>query len=177
MASGSSGRANPGSKGFDFGSDDILCSYEDYVNQDSSNGSHSDPVIGSTSSKVTGAGSLYSVSLILVGNEIFFPSLSGSLNCDWGFVLCKWFKRFFVLVYSTFSYLFSLGWSINISDFICYLWLWSQSLGSFIRKDIWFPNNRSFLLLTLVIIGVFHFGQTQGANNTLLPLGLFGLES
>ncbi|KAG2717318.1 hypothetical protein I3760_03G170000 [Carya illinoinensis] len=51
MASGSSGRANPGSKGFDFGSDDILCSYEDYVNQDSSNGSHSDPVIGSNSSK------------------------------------------------------------------------------------------------------------------------------
>lgn len=51
MASGSSGRANAGSKGFDFGSDDILCSYEDYVNQDSSNGTHSDPVIGSNSSK------------------------------------------------------------------------------------------------------------------------------
>jgi hypothetical protein len=54
MASGSSGRANSGSKGFDFGTDDILCSYEDYGtnNQDSSNGSHSDPVIGSNSSKV-----------------------------------------------------------------------------------------------------------------------------
>ncbi|KAJ6859263.1 trithorax group protein osa-like isoform X2 [Populus alba x Populus x berolinensis] len=53
MASGSSGRANSGSKGFDFGTDDILCSYEDYGtnNQDSSNGSHSDPVIGSNSSK------------------------------------------------------------------------------------------------------------------------------
>ncbi|CAK7324007.1 unnamed protein product [Dovyalis caffra] len=53
MASGSSGRVNSGSKGFDFGSDDILCSYEDYgtTNQDSSNGSHSDPVIGSNSSK------------------------------------------------------------------------------------------------------------------------------
>lgn len=51
MASGSSGRANLGSKGFDFGSDDILCSYEDYPNQDASNGSHSDPVIGSGSSK------------------------------------------------------------------------------------------------------------------------------
>lgn len=52
MASGSSGRANPGSKGFDFASDDILCSYEDYGNQDSSNGSHSDPSIGTNSGKV-----------------------------------------------------------------------------------------------------------------------------
>ncbi|KAJ4729814.1 putative Structural constituent of cell wall [Melia azedarach] len=50
MASGSSGRANSGSKGFDFASDDILCSYEDYPN-DSSNGNHSDPTIGPTSSK------------------------------------------------------------------------------------------------------------------------------
>ncbi|XP_021900995.1 trithorax group protein osa [Carica papaya] len=51
MASGSSGRANSGSKGFDFGSDDILCSYEDYgSNQDSSNGPHSDPVISAASS-------------------------------------------------------------------------------------------------------------------------------
>ncbi|XP_010540875.1 PREDICTED: extensin [Tarenaya hassleriana] len=48
MASGSSGRVNSGSKGFDFGSDDILCSYEDYGNQDSSNGPHSDPAIGAT---------------------------------------------------------------------------------------------------------------------------------
>lgn len=52
MASGSSGRVNSGSKGFDFGSDDILCSYEDYPNQDSSNGSHLDPVIGSSSNTV-----------------------------------------------------------------------------------------------------------------------------
>ncbi|KAL1299109.1 hypothetical protein HN51_043519 [Arachis hypogaea] len=40
MASASSGR---GSKGFDFASDDILCSYEDFPNQDSSNGTHDDP--------------------------------------------------------------------------------------------------------------------------------------
>ncbi|KAE8075935.1 hypothetical protein FH972_014615 [Carpinus fangiana] len=51
MASGSSGRGNPGSKGFDFGTDDILCSYQDYGNQDSSNGSHGDPVVGSNSGK------------------------------------------------------------------------------------------------------------------------------
>ncbi|XP_022725459.1 protein transport protein sec31-like [Durio zibethinus] len=51
MASGSSGRGNSGgSKGFDFGSDDILCSYEDYGNQESSNGSHAEPVIGTNSS-------------------------------------------------------------------------------------------------------------------------------
>lgn len=52
MASGSSGRANSGFKGFDFASDDILCSYEDYANQDSTNGDHSDPVISSSSNKV-----------------------------------------------------------------------------------------------------------------------------
>ncbi|XP_010035753.2 arginine-glutamic acid dipeptide repeats protein [Eucalyptus grandis] len=46
MASGSSGRPGTGSKGFDFASDDILCSYEDYGNsQDASNGSHSDSAL------------------------------------------------------------------------------------------------------------------------------------
>lgn len=45
MASGSS-------KGFDFASDDILCSYEDYTNQDNTNGSHSDSAIASNSAKV-----------------------------------------------------------------------------------------------------------------------------
>ncbi|XP_039019518.1 actin cytoskeleton-regulatory complex protein PAN1-like isoform X2 [Hibiscus syriacus] len=49
MASGLSGRGNSGgSKGFDFGSDDILCSYEDYGNQESSNGSHAETSIGTT---------------------------------------------------------------------------------------------------------------------------------
>ncbi|XP_047313890.1 uncharacterized protein LOC124917525 [Impatiens glandulifera] len=45
MASGSSGRNNSPSKGFDFAaSDDILCSYEDYGNQDDAiNATHSDP--------------------------------------------------------------------------------------------------------------------------------------
>lgn len=53
MASGSSGRNNnSGSKGFDFATtDDILCSYEDYGNQEGSNGTHSDPTIGSNSAK------------------------------------------------------------------------------------------------------------------------------
>ncbi|KAL8228540.1 hypothetical protein R6Q57_016124 [Mikania cordata] len=44
MASGSS-------KGFDFASDDILCSYEDYTNQEQSNGRHSDSAIASNSAK------------------------------------------------------------------------------------------------------------------------------
>ena len=52
MASGSSGRGNSGSKGFDFASDDILCSYEDYSNQDPSNGNHSDPAISTNTGKV-----------------------------------------------------------------------------------------------------------------------------
>ncbi|GMH12089.1 hypothetical protein Nepgr_013930 [Nepenthes gracilis] len=52
MASGSTGRgSNSGSKGFDFASDDILCSYEDYGNQESANGNHSDSAIGTNSSK------------------------------------------------------------------------------------------------------------------------------
>nr|GME02592.1 mediator of RNA polymerase II transcription subunit 15-like [Ipomoea batatas] len=54
MASGSSAPANNSvSKGFDFAaSDDILCSYEDYSNHASSNGTlHSDPAVASTSAK------------------------------------------------------------------------------------------------------------------------------
>ncbi|XP_052621942.1 uncharacterized protein LOC111891791 isoform X2 [Lactuca sativa] len=44
MASGSS-------KGFDFASDDILCSYEDYANQEGSNGNHSDSAIATNPAK------------------------------------------------------------------------------------------------------------------------------
>ncbi|KAK7312805.1 hypothetical protein VNO77_36952 [Canavalia gladiata] len=52
MASGSSGRGNSASKGFDFATDDILCSYDDYANRDSSsNGNHSDPVIAPNTTK------------------------------------------------------------------------------------------------------------------------------
>ncbi|KAK7263661.1 hypothetical protein RJT34_31255 [Clitoria ternatea] len=52
MASGSSGRSNSASKGFDFASDDILCSYDDFANRDSSsNGNHSDPAIAPNSTK------------------------------------------------------------------------------------------------------------------------------
>ncbi|KAJ4870068.1 hypothetical protein Rs2_47270 [Raphanus sativus] len=40
-----SGRVNAG---FDFGSDDILRTYDDFTNQDSSNGSNSDPAISAT---------------------------------------------------------------------------------------------------------------------------------
>ncbi|CAL0303895.1 unnamed protein product [Lupinus luteus] len=45
MASGSTGRSNSASKGFDFASDDILCSYEDYGNNrdSNSNGNLIDP--------------------------------------------------------------------------------------------------------------------------------------
>ncbi|XP_042014228.1 putative uncharacterized protein DDB_G0291608 [Salvia splendens] len=46
MASSSTGRApTSGSKSFDFGSDDILCSHDDYGNQDGNNGIHTDPSI------------------------------------------------------------------------------------------------------------------------------------
>lgn len=54
MASGSLGRGgNSGSKGFGFGCDDILSSYEDYdSNQDGNNGTHADSSIGASSRKV-----------------------------------------------------------------------------------------------------------------------------
>ncbi|KAK9152751.1 hypothetical protein Sjap_000231 [Stephania japonica] len=43
MASGSSsGRPGSGSKGFDFGTDDVLCSYDEFGNQELSNGKISD---------------------------------------------------------------------------------------------------------------------------------------
>ncbi|KAG9447819.1 hypothetical protein H6P81_013947 [Aristolochia fimbriata] len=42
MASGSSGRSGTGGKGFDFGSDDILCSYDDFDHQESTNGKRMD---------------------------------------------------------------------------------------------------------------------------------------
>ncbi|KAG6409909.1 hypothetical protein SASPL_127951 [Salvia splendens] len=42
---------NSGSKSFDFGSDDILCSHEDYGNQDGNNGIHTDPSIAPNPSK------------------------------------------------------------------------------------------------------------------------------
>ncbi|KAF6142019.1 hypothetical protein GIB67_037987 [Kingdonia uniflora] len=51
MASGPSGRTGSGSRGFDFGSDDVLCSYDDMVNQDGSNGKHTDPMIRSDPGK------------------------------------------------------------------------------------------------------------------------------
>ncbi|ONK68997.1 uncharacterized protein A4U43_C05F18200 [Asparagus officinalis] len=44
MASGgSSGRTSSGPRSFDFASDDVLCSYDDYSNRDPSNGKRSDP--------------------------------------------------------------------------------------------------------------------------------------
>ncbi|PON59015.1 hypothetical protein TorRG33x02_289290 [Trema orientale] len=48
MTSVLSGQTNSGSKGFDFASDDVICSYEDYGKHNSSNGGHSDPVISSS---------------------------------------------------------------------------------------------------------------------------------
>ncbi|KAL8136619.1 hypothetical protein V2J09_002620 [Rumex salicifolius] len=51
MASGSPAGRSGAKGGFDFASDDILCPYEDYAEQEATNGNHSDPVIGSSSSK------------------------------------------------------------------------------------------------------------------------------
>ncbi|XP_022847874.1 altered inheritance of mitochondria protein 3-like [Olea europaea var. sylvestris] len=52
MASGLSGRGrDSGTKSFDFGSDDILCSYEDFGNQDGNNGNHADPSFLANSTK------------------------------------------------------------------------------------------------------------------------------
>ncbi|KAK7404989.1 hypothetical protein VNO78_06096 [Psophocarpus tetragonolobus] len=65
MASGSSARPNSASKGFDFGSDDILCSYDDFANRDSSsNGSHADPVIAPNSTVYIYPSALWVVSRV-----------------------------------------------------------------------------------------------------------------
>ncbi|KAL9667465.1 hypothetical protein QQ045_001825 [Rhodiola kirilowii] len=46
MASGSSGRVNSPSQGFDFGSDDVLCTYDDFNGQEGINGTnHTDSVM------------------------------------------------------------------------------------------------------------------------------------
>ena len=66
MASGSSGRPNSGSKAFDFGSNDILCSYEDYGNQESSNGTHTDLSVAN-SSKVSCVTRVFCVRLWIYG--------------------------------------------------------------------------------------------------------------
>ncbi|XP_068665586.1 RNA polymerase II degradation factor 1-like [Aristolochia californica] len=42
MASGSSGRSGNSAKGFDFGTDDVLCSYDDFDHQESANGKRMD---------------------------------------------------------------------------------------------------------------------------------------
>ncbi|XP_043688896.1 ataxin-2 homolog isoform X2 [Telopea speciosissima] len=60
MASGSSGRTgHGGSKGFDFGSDDILCSYDDIDNQEALSGNHRDPVMSGSSGKMGRSSSLH----------------------------------------------------------------------------------------------------------------------
>ncbi|CAM8958837.1 unnamed protein product [Rhodiola kirilowii] len=52
MASGSSGRVNSPSQGFDFGSDDVLCTYDDFNGQEGINGTnHTDSVIGAKANK------------------------------------------------------------------------------------------------------------------------------
>ncbi|CAM8912246.1 unnamed protein product [Rhodiola kirilowii] len=46
MASGSSGRVNSPSQEFDFGSDDVLCTYDDFNGQEGINGTnHTDSVM------------------------------------------------------------------------------------------------------------------------------------
>ncbi|RWR89587.1 RNA polymerase II degradation factor 1 [Cinnamomum micranthum f. kanehirae] len=49
MASGSSGRNSSGSKAFDFGSDDVICSIDDFSSQDASNGRRIDSTINTSS--------------------------------------------------------------------------------------------------------------------------------
>ncbi|GMP83851.1 hypothetical protein CsSME_00037625 [Camellia sinensis var. sinensis] len=87
MASGSSGRNNSASKGFDFATtDDIVCSYEDYNNQDNYNGRHSDSVIGSNSAKSGKGGSDHSQN---VPNEEIGVGHGGSFGRGYGFWLLE----------------------------------------------------------------------------------------
>ncbi|XP_068657798.1 uncharacterized protein [Aristolochia californica] len=51
MASGASGRSGTNAKGFDFGTDDVLCSYDDFDHQESASGKRMEPSALSNSSK------------------------------------------------------------------------------------------------------------------------------
>ncbi|KAK4385999.1 hypothetical protein Sango_2470500 [Sesamum angolense] len=88
MASGSSGRANSsGSKAFDFASDDILCSYEDYGNQDGNNGIHSDPSSATNSTKC------FRLLIHTLDLHWFVPDLGKSREKDSSLMLPKLKKK------------------------------------------------------------------------------------
>ncbi|XP_010242911.1 PREDICTED: RNA polymerase II degradation factor 1 [Nelumbo nucifera] len=69
MASGSSGRNGSSGKAFDFGSDDILCSYDDFGNQDASGGSRADPPMGGNPGKDFREGRMGRSTLLHVYNQ------------------------------------------------------------------------------------------------------------
>ncbi|KAJ8635351.1 hypothetical protein MRB53_009618 [Persea americana] len=81
MASGSSGRNSFGSKGFDFGSGDIICSIDDFSSLDASNGRRMDSTINGSSGMI--CPNLFSV----LGRNL--PNLAKAANRSLQSSLCS----------------------------------------------------------------------------------------
>ncbi|XP_055807441.1 uncharacterized protein LOC129876130 [Solanum dulcamara] len=130
MASGSSGRPSnsSGSKGFDFGSDDILCSYEDYPHQDGSNGTHSDPAIGSNSAKEFHKNRMTRSSMF--PTSTYSPPEESSFNRDMICTVDKTMKK-----YTDNLMRFLEGISSRLSQLELYCYNLDKSIGE-MRSDL-----------------------------------------
>ncbi|KAL3355958.1 hypothetical protein AABB24_016892 [Solanum stoloniferum] len=130
MASGSSGRPSnsSGSKGFDFGSDDILCSYEDYPHQDASNGTHSDPAIATNSAKEFHKNRMTRSSMF--PTSTYSPPEESSFNQDMICTIEKTMKK-----YTDNLMRFLEGISSRLSQLELYCYNLDKSIGE-MRSDL-----------------------------------------
>ncbi|CBI21851.3 unnamed protein product, partial [Vitis vinifera] len=125
MASGSSGRAGSGSKGFDFASDDILCSYDEFSNQESSNGTHSDPASGKDFHKAR-----MSRSSLFPASNVYGQQEESSLNQEMISTVEKTVKK-----YADNLMRFLEGISSRLSQLELYCYNLDKSIGE-MRSDL-----------------------------------------
>ncbi|XP_075476680.1 uncharacterized protein LOC142517999 [Primulina tabacum] len=129
MASGSVGRGgNSGSKGFDFASDDILCSYEDYGNQDGNNGTHSDSSIGKNPNKEFNKSRMARTSVY--PTTTYSPPEESSFNQDVVLTVEKTMKK-----YTDDLMRFLEGISSRLSQLELYCYNLDKSMGE-MRTDL-----------------------------------------
>ncbi|KZV30284.1 hypothetical protein F511_34300 [Dorcoceras hygrometricum] len=140
MASGSSGRAgNSGSKGFDFASDDILCSYEDYGNQDGNNGVHADSSIGTNPNKEFNKSRMARTSVY--PTTTYSPPEESSFNQDVVLTVEKTMKK-----YTDDLMRFLEGISSRLSQLELYCYNLDKSIGE-MRTDLVRDHEESELKL------------------------------
>nr|GLL34754.1 basic salivary proline-rich protein 2-like [Ipomoea trifida] len=129
MASGSSGLPNnSASRVFDFASDDILCSYEDYGNQEKSARSHSDPAVGSNSAKEFHKSRMTRSSMM--PTPAYIPPEDSSFNQDVIDAVEKSMKK-----YSDNLMRFLEGLSSRLSQLELYCYNLDKSIGE-MRSDL-----------------------------------------